>query len=105
MSELPPLPDVPIARYRHYKGGLYELVGVARHSESLEPMVVYRPLYGEGALWVRPFSMFFEEVVHEGQSQPRFSAMDPASGPSQKEPGEAACARAGTRSGRTPFCS
>ena len=81
MSNLPPLPHVTVARYRHYKGGLYELVGVARHSESHEPMVVYRPLYGEGALWVRPFTMFFESVVHEGKSQPRFSLVGPVSSP------------------------
>ena len=85
MSELPPLPDAPIARYRHYKGGLYDLVGIARHSESHEPMVVYRPLYGEGALWARPFTMFFESVVHEGQSLPRFSMVGPAGSPSQQE--------------------
>lgn len=85
MSELPPLPDAPVARYRHYKGGLYELVGVARHSETLEPMVIYRPLYGEGALWVRPYAMFFGQVVHEGRSQPRFSVVSPAASPSQTE--------------------
>jgi len=72
MNDLPPLPDAPPGRYRHHKGGDYELVGVARHSETLEPMVVYRPLYGEGTLWVRPHAMFFEQVVVDGVSVPRF---------------------------------
>lgn len=60
-------------RYRHYKGRDYEVIGVARHSETEESLVVYRPLYGEGALWVRPLAMFTEEVEHEGVRQPRFS--------------------------------
>lgn len=72
MDDLPPLPAAPLGRYRHYKGNEYELVGVARHSETLEPMVVYRPLYGEGALWVRPYAMFFETVVIDGVEQRRF---------------------------------
>lgn len=76
MSDLPPLPSTPTGRYRHYKGGEYEVVGVARHSETLEPLVVYRPLYGEGALWVRPHAMFFGEVVVDGVARPRFQAMD-----------------------------
>lgn len=76
MSDLPPLPPTPTGRYRHYKGGEYEVVGVARHSETLEPLVVYRPLYGEGALWVRPHAMFFGEVVVDGVARPRFQAMD-----------------------------
>ena len=68
MSDLPPLPEPRLGRYRHYKGGEYEVVGVARHSESLEPMVVYRPLHGRSGLWVRPYAMFFEEVRIEGQT-------------------------------------
>jgi hypothetical protein len=75
MSELPPLPPAPIGRYRHYKGGEYEVVGVARHSESLEPMVIYRPLYNESGLWVRPHAMFFEQIEFEGKVQPRFARM------------------------------
>ncbi len=73
MSDLPPLPPAAPGRYRHYKGGLYELVGVVRHSETLAPMVLYRPLYGESALWVRPFEMFFENVTVDGVTQPRFA--------------------------------
>jgi Protein of unknown function (DUF1653) len=85
VNELHPLPQIPLAQYRHYKGGLYEVLGVARHSESHEPMVVYRPLYGESGLWVRPFDMFVESVVHEGKSQPRFSIIGSAASPSQEE--------------------
>lgn len=72
-NELPELPSVPPGRYRHYKGGEYEVLGVVRHSESLEPLVLYRPLYNDSGSWVRPFSMFLEPVEHEGRRQPRFS--------------------------------
>jgi hypothetical protein len=71
--DLPPLPDTPLGRYRHYKGGEYELIGVARHSETLEPMVVYRPLYNTSGWWVRPHAMFFETVDIDGRMQPRFT--------------------------------
>jgi hypothetical protein len=60
-------------RYRHFKGGEYEVLGVARHSEGLEDMVVYRPLYNDTGLWVRPLSMFTEQVEHDGTTQPRFT--------------------------------
>jgi hypothetical protein len=60
-------------RYRHYKGNEYEVIGMARHSETHESMVVYRPLYGEGALWVRPAVMFCETVVVDGNPMPRFA--------------------------------
>ncbi|MFM7274610.1 MAG: DUF1653 domain-containing protein [Gammaproteobacteria bacterium] len=59
-------------RWRHYKGGLYELLGVATHSESGERLVVYRPLYGERGLWVRPLGMFLESVEIDGKRVPRF---------------------------------
>ncbi|WP_018701883.1 MULTISPECIES: DUF1653 domain-containing protein [Sporomusaceae] len=59
--------------YRHFKGGKYEVLGVAKHSESGEELVVYRALYGEGGLWVRPLPMFLEEVEWEGKRQPRFA--------------------------------
>jgi len=59
--------------YRHYKGNEYQVIDTARHSETEELLVVYRPLYGERALWVRPFDMFVEEVDVNGQLQPRFS--------------------------------
>ncbi len=60
-------------KYRHFKGGEYEVHGVARHSETEEQMVVYTPLYGEGGLWVRPLAMFTETVIHEGTEQARFT--------------------------------
>lgn len=60
-------------RYRHFKGGEYEVIGVARHSETQEPLVVYRPLYDESGLWVRPVAMFLEEVEHGGRRIPRFT--------------------------------
>jgi hypothetical protein len=59
-------------KYRHFKGGEYELIGIAKHSETLEPMVVYRALYGEGGLWVRPAAMWTEEVERDGYRGPRF---------------------------------
>ena len=72
---LPPLPAEPKpGRYRHYKGGEYEVVGLARHSETLEPLVVYRALYGEGGLWVRPAGMWHETVtLADGRSVRRFA--------------------------------
>lgn len=63
-------------KYRHFKGMEYELIGVARHSETLEPMVVYRALYGEGGLWVRPASMWSEWVDREGYHGPRFQYIE-----------------------------
>ena len=63
-------------KYRHYKGGLYEVIGIARHSETQEELVVYRPLYGEGGLWVRPRVMFLETVVVNGESLPRFQRVE-----------------------------
>ncbi|HEY1392468.1 MAG TPA: DUF1653 domain-containing protein [Methylibium sp.] len=76
---LPPLPAIQLGRYRHYKGGLYAVIGVARHSETHEPQVVYRPLYGEGALWVRPYAMFIESVLIDGVAQPRFAYIEASS--------------------------
>ena len=58
--------------YRHFKGNRYELLYVAKHSETLEPMVVYRALYGEGGLWVRPAAMWTEWVEKENYQGPRF---------------------------------
>lgn len=67
MEELKP------GRYRHFKGNEYQLLYVAKHSETLEPMVVYRALYGEGGIWVRPAEMWSEEVDREGYHGPRFT--------------------------------
>jgi hypothetical protein len=59
-------------RYRHYKGNEYEVVGIACHSETEEELVVYRKLYGDHSLWVRPLGMFMENVLVDGRSVPRF---------------------------------
>ncbi|MCI9403293.1 MAG: DUF1653 domain-containing protein [Oscillospiraceae bacterium] len=67
MEELKP------GRYRHFKGNEYQLLYVAKHSETLEPMVVYEALYGEGGIWVRPAEMWSEEVDREGYRGPRFT--------------------------------
>jgi len=72
-SELPVLPTAAPGRYRHYKGGEYLLLGVVRHSETLEPLVLYRPLYGNSGDWVRPHAMFFGSVEIGGQTLPRFA--------------------------------
>ena len=77
-SDLPALPTTTFGRYRHYKGGDYEVVGVARHSETLEPLVVYRPLYNATGWWVRPHAMFFQTVTIDGVARPRFEQMDGA---------------------------
>lgn len=69
------LPAIASGRYRHYKGGEYEVLGVARHSETGEALVLYRPLYGDSGLWVRPHAMFVEEVVVNGRRQARFAAL------------------------------
>lgn len=59
-------------KYRHFKGGEYRVIGIARHSETLEEMVVYEALYGEGGLWVRPASMWNEEIERDGKKIKRF---------------------------------
>lgn len=81
MNDLPPLPLIAHGRYRHYKGGEYEVLGVVRHSESLEPMVLYRPLRGTSGMWVRPCSMFFEQVEFNGLRQPRFAPIAASADP------------------------
>ena len=75
-DDLPPLIDIPSGRYRHYKGGEYDVLGSARHSETLEPMVVYRALYGARGLWVRPARMWSETVTVDGQPRLRFERID-----------------------------
>lgn len=68
-----PQQEIKPGRYRHFKGKEYEVVGMASHSETLEPYVVYRALYGEGGLWVRPASMWNETVEREGKTFLRFT--------------------------------
>lgn len=72
-DDLPPLIETPPGLYRHYKGNLYEVVGTVRHSETLEPMTLYRALYGEHGLWVRPAAMFNEQLAVDGVVQRRFA--------------------------------
>lgn len=72
-DDLAALPETPTGVYRHYKGGEYEVLGAVRHSETLEPLVLYRALYGEGGLWVRPHAMFYSDVVVDGVARPRFA--------------------------------
>lgn len=62
--------------YEHYKGFRYRMIGVARHTETEEELAVYKALYGEGGLWVRPLKMFLENVVINGKSVPRFKAIE-----------------------------
>lgn len=64
--------EIKPGKYRHFKGNLYEVLFTATHSETMEQMVVYRALYGEGGLWVRPASMWTEHVERDGYSGPRF---------------------------------
>lgn len=68
--------EVTPGRYRHFKGMEYRVLCTARHSETLEPMVVYRALYGEGGVWVRPAGMWSEQVERDGYSGPRFTYLE-----------------------------
>ena len=68
--------EIVPGRYRHFKGNEYEVLYIARHSETLEPMVVYRALYGEGGVWVRPAQMWNETVERDGQTYIRFTRID-----------------------------
>lgn len=65
-----------LGKYEHYKGKQYEVIGIAKHSENLEELVVYRALYGEHGLWVRPLEMFLGEVEIEGKKIPRFRLIE-----------------------------
>lgn len=74
MENLPPMPEnLKPGRYRHFKGNEYQLLYLARHSETLEPMVVYRALYGEHGIWVRPAAMWNETVLRDGKTFTRFT--------------------------------
>ena len=68
--------NIKLGRYRHFKGKEYEVLHLARHSETLEDMVVYRALYGEKGVWVRPASMWEELVVKDGALVPRFTKLE-----------------------------
>ena len=78
-DDLPALIRTPPGLYRHYKGMLYQVIDTVRHSETLDPMTLYRALYGQRGLWVRPAAMFLENVTVNGQLRPRFErCSDPA---------------------------
>lgn len=66
------LKKLKLGTYQHYKGKRYEVIGIALHSETLEEMVIYKALYGQGLMWVRPRKMFLESIIVEGKKIPRF---------------------------------
>lgn len=68
--------DIKLGKYRHYKGNEYEVLGIAKHSETLEPMVVYKALYGDGELWARPASMWNETIEKDGKTFKRFEFIE-----------------------------
>lgn len=76
IDNLPPLLTTPPGLYRHYKGNLYRVLDTVRHSETLEPMTLYRALYGAQGLWVRPAAMFAQTVVVDGVEQARFAPIE-----------------------------
>ena len=77
--------------YRHFKGNRYELIGTARHSETMEEMVVYRALYGEGGLWVRPAAMWTEQVDRDDYHGPRFFPVEERISPAECSAGDSRC--------------
>ena len=68
--------DIKLGKYRHFKGNEYEVIGIAKHSETLEKMVIYRALYGDGGMWVRPAEMWEETVERDGQIFKRFTYIE-----------------------------
>ena len=68
--------EIKLGKYRHFKGNEYEVIGIARHSETLEEMVVYRALYGDAGIWVRPVEMWNETVERDGKAFQRFTYID-----------------------------
>ena len=68
--------EIKLGKYRHFKGNEYEVIGIASHSETLERMVVYKALYGDGGIWVRPLSMWEEIVEHNGEKVKRFTRVE-----------------------------
>ena len=65
--------ELKLGKYRHYKGGEYTVIGIGRHSETLEDIVIYRAEYGEGDIWVRPLDMWFDTVIKDGEKMQRFT--------------------------------
>ncbi len=64
--------DIKLGKYRHFKGGEYQVIGTAKHSETMDEFIVYKALYGECGLWIRPKEMFFETIERDGKTFPRF---------------------------------
>lgn len=81
-------PIIQKGRYRHFKGNLYEVVDVARHSETMESYVVYRALYGDHGLWIRPLAMFAETIVRDGREIQRFQYVGDQDEHSRHEDGQ-----------------
>lgn len=67
---------IKLGKYRHFKGNEYEVIGIGKHSETLEEMVIYRALYGEGEYWIRPKREWNEEVVRDGKTFKRFTYIE-----------------------------
>ena len=68
--------EIKLGKYRHFKGNEYEVIGVGKHSETLEEMVIYRALYGEGGYWVRPAEIWHEEITRDGKTFKRFTYIE-----------------------------
>jgi len=68
--------SVKLGKYRHFKGNFYQLIAIANHSETQKPMAVYRALYGEHGLWVRPLAMFLETIRRDGKDIQRFQYVE-----------------------------
>lgn len=68
--------EIKKGKYRHFKGNEYQVIGIAKHSETLEPMVVYQAIYNSGEIWVRPFEMWNEIIEKDGYSGPRFQFIE-----------------------------
>ena len=68
--------DIKLGKYKHFKGNEYSVIAIAKHSETLEPMVVYQALYGEKSIWVRPAAMWNEIVEKDGYTGPRFQYVE-----------------------------
>ena len=68
--------EIKLGKYRHYKGNMYEVIGFAKHSETLEDMVIYKALYGEGQIWVRPITMWNEIVLVNGKQFKKFEFLE-----------------------------
>jgi len=72
--------EISMGRYKHFKGGEYEVMAIGQHSETLEKLVIYRPLYGQPSIWIMPLSMFQDSKVIDGKQVPRFTFIGPMNG-------------------------